>query len=141
MHRHGVMTSSLRSISSRKWRGWLGSMRCQTSCGRFGRARHPITRCTLLLGVYVMCWSVPDSLQLGFLLAQGSEFAFVVFSVPPLRALIGEATASVIVAAVALSLAATPSLAEAGRALLEGCGAGEASRKTSNCSRAISRRP
>ena len=65
----------------------------------------------------VFRWSVPGSLQLGFLLAQGSEFAFVVLSVPPLRGLIGEATASVIVAAVALSLAATPTLAEAGRAL------------------------
>jgi CPA2 family monovalent cation:H+ antiporter-2 len=65
----------------------------------------------------VFRWSVPGSTQLGFLLAQGSEFAFVVLSLPPVRGLIGEATASAIVAAVALSLAATPTLAEAGRAL------------------------
>ncbi|HYZ60909.1 MAG TPA: cation:proton antiporter [Acetobacteraceae bacterium] len=62
-------------------------------------------------------WSVPGSTQLGFLLAQGSEFAFVVLSVPATRAMIGDARASVLVAAVALSLAATPNLAEAGRAL------------------------
>jgi len=65
----------------------------------------------------VFRWSVPGSTQLGFLLAQGSEFAFVVLSLPPVRALVGNAQASVIVAAVALSLAATPTLAEAGRAL------------------------
>ena len=65
----------------------------------------------------VFRWSVPGSIQLGFLLAQGSEFAFVILSLPPVRVLVGEATSSVIVAAVALSLAATPTLAEAGRVL------------------------
>ena len=65
----------------------------------------------------VFRWSVPGSIQLGFLLAQGSEFAFVILSLPPVRGLVGEATSSVIVAAVALSLAATPTLAEAGRVL------------------------
>ena len=63
----------------------------------------------------VFRWSVPGSTQLGFLLAQGSEFAFVILSLAPVRALVGEAETSVLVAAVALSLAATPTLAEAGR--------------------------
>ena len=65
----------------------------------------------------VFRWSVPGSTQLGFLLSQGSEFAFVVLSLAPVRTLVGEAQASVLVAAVALSLAATPTLAEAGRSL------------------------
>src|SRR3954470_10002534 len=63
----------------------------------------------------VFRWSVPGSTQLGFLLAQGSEFAFVDLSLPTMRQLIGEAESSVLIAAVALSLAATPTLAEAGR--------------------------
>jgi CPA2 family monovalent cation:H+ antiporter-2 len=65
----------------------------------------------------VFRWSVPGSTQLGFLLSQGSEFAFVMLSLPVMRALLGESTASVLVAAVALSMAATPNLAEAGRSL------------------------
>jgi Sodium/hydrogen exchanger family/TrkA-N domain len=63
----------------------------------------------------VFKWSVPGSTQLGFLLAQGSEFAFLIFSLSPVRDLIGEAAASILVAVVALSMIATPSLAEAGR--------------------------
>jgi CPA2 family monovalent cation:H+ antiporter-2 len=59
-------------------------------------------------------WSVPGSAQLGFLLAQGSEFAFVIFSLPTVRSLMGRHS-SILISAVALTLAATPSLAEAGR--------------------------
>jgi CPA2 family monovalent cation:H+ antiporter-2 len=62
-------------------------------------------------------WSLPGSVQLGFLLAQGSEFTFVVLSLPAVRALIGEARVSIVVAAVALSLAVTPNLATVGRVL------------------------
>ena len=65
----------------------------------------------------VFRWSVPGSLQLAFLLAQGSEFAFVVLSLPAIRHLLGEARCSLLVAAVALSLALTPPLASAGRQL------------------------
>jgi K+:H+ antiporter len=65
----------------------------------------------------VFRWSVPGSTQLGFLLAQGSEFAFVILSLPAVRALVGETTCAVLIAAVALSLAVTPSLAELGRSL------------------------
>jgi CPA2 family monovalent cation:H+ antiporter-2 len=62
-------------------------------------------------------WSVPGSTQLGFLLAQGSEFAFVILSLPTVRELVGERAAAVLIGAVALTLAATPTLAEAGRSL------------------------
>lgn len=62
-------------------------------------------------------WSVPGSTQLGFLLAQGSEFAFVILSLPQVRALVGEARSAVIIAAVALTLAVAPNLASAGRIL------------------------
>lgn len=65
----------------------------------------------------VFRWSVPGSTQLGFLLAGGSEFAFVVLSLPTVRQLVGEAQISVAAAAVVLSLAVTPSLAQAGRSL------------------------
>ena len=64
----------------------------------------------------VFRWSVPGSLQLGFLLAQGSEFAFVVLSLPAVHELVGPARVSVAAAAVALSLAATPNIAATGRA-------------------------
>ena len=65
----------------------------------------------------VFRWSVPGSTQLGFLLSQGSEFAFVILSLPAVRVLVGESRSSVLVAAVALSMAATPNLAELGRSL------------------------
>jgi CPA2 family monovalent cation:H+ antiporter-2 len=62
-------------------------------------------------------WSVPGSTQLGFLLAQGSEFAFVILALPVVRQIVGESAASIIMAAVTLSIAVTPNVAEAGRAL------------------------
>ena len=43
----------------------------------------------------VFGWSIPGSVQLGFLLAQGSEFAFVILSLPPVRALVGEYASAV----------------------------------------------
>ena len=70
---------------------------------------------TNALASLVFRWSVPGSTQLGFFLAQGSEFAFVIFSLPAIRDLIGATESAILVAAVALSLAATPSLSEAGR--------------------------
>ena len=63
----------------------------------------------------VFRWSVPGSAQLGFLLAQGSEFAFVILSLPPVRALVGEERSAVLIAAVALTIAVTPNLADLGR--------------------------
>lgn len=65
----------------------------------------------------VFRWSTPGSAQLGFLLAQGSEFAFVILSLPATQRLVGQDTASVLIGAVALTLAATPTIAETGRVL------------------------
>jgi Kef-type K+ transport system membrane component KefB len=70
-----------------------------------------------LLASLVFRWSIPGSTQLGFLLAQGSEFAFVIFSLRSVREMVGEQATAVLVAAVALSLAATPGIAELGRTL------------------------
>ena len=61
-------------------------------------------------------WSVPGSVQLGVLMVGGSAFAFVVFAAPGARAAVGDATAAQLIAAVALTLAVTPSLAYVGRA-------------------------
>jgi Kef-type K+ transport system membrane component KefB/voltage-gated potassium channel Kch len=60
-------------------------------------------------------WSVPGSVQLGVLMAGGSEFAFVILAMPGVRAAVGDATVAQLIAAVALTLAVTPTLAYAGR--------------------------
>ena len=65
----------------------------------------------------VFKWSVPGSTQLALLIAQASEFALVIFSLPAVRELIGADRSALLIAAVALTLAATPTVAEAGRAL------------------------
>jgi CPA2 family monovalent cation:H+ antiporter-2 len=56
-------------------------------------------------------------MQLGFLIAQASEFAFVILSLPTVRTLLGTEATSVLIASVALTLAATPTVAETGRRL------------------------
>jgi CPA2 family monovalent cation:H+ antiporter-2 len=72
---------------------------------------------TTLIAVAALCfrWSVPGSVQLAFLLAQGSEFAFVILSLPVVRAGLGEGAATVAIAGVAASIALTPTLAQFGR--------------------------
>jgi CPA2 family monovalent cation:H+ antiporter-2 len=60
-------------------------------------------------------WSVPGSVQLGVLMAGGSEFAFVILAMPGVRATVGDATVAQLIAAVALTLALTPTLSYAGR--------------------------
>ncbi len=65
----------------------------------------------------VFRWSVPGSTQLALLLAQGSEFALVIFSLPAVREMVGADNSAVLIAAVALTLAATPTVAEIGRTL------------------------
>lgn len=60
-------------------------------------------------------WSVPGSVQLGFLMAGGSEFAFIVFAMPGVRATVGDAIVAQLIGAVALTLAVTPTLAYFGR--------------------------
>jgi len=65
----------------------------------------------------VFAWSTPGSVQLGFLLAQGSEFVFVIIAMPTVRAALGENTVGVVITGVAASLACTPSLAALGNTL------------------------
>ena len=65
----------------------------------------------------VFKWSIPGSTQLGFLLGQGSEFAFVILILPPVRDAVGTVNASILVPVVALSLALTPTVAQMGRTL------------------------
>ena len=59
------------------------------------------------------------SLQMGFLLSQGSEFAFVVFSLPGVQTALGGDLASVLISSVALSMALTPPLASFGHNLAD----------------------
>jgi CPA2 family monovalent cation:H+ antiporter-2 len=63
----------------------------------------------------VFRWSVPGSIQLGVLLAGGSEFAFVIFAIPGVRASAGPTLVTELIAAVALTLALTPTLGFLGR--------------------------
>jgi monovalent cation:H+ antiporter-2, CPA2 family len=62
-------------------------------------------------------WSVPGAVQLGFLLAQGSEFAFVIVALPAVRSALGESAVGVAVTGVAASLALTPTFAALGHGL------------------------
>lgn len=62
-------------------------------------------------------WSLPGSVQLGFLLAQGSEFVFVIIAMPMAREALGEEAVGVVIMGVAASLALTPSLAALGNSL------------------------
>ena len=73
---------------------------------------------TLLVAVAARTfgWSNAGAIQLGTLLAQGSEFAFVIVAMPAVRAGLGEQAVGIVVAAVAVSLALTPSVAALGNA-------------------------
>ncbi len=62
-------------------------------------------------------WTLPGATQLAFLLAQGSEFTLVVLSLAALMAGMPPLVETVIVAAVALTLAAAPSWAGLGMRL------------------------
>ncbi|MDJ0979579.1 MAG: cation:proton antiporter [Erythrobacter sp.] len=62
-------------------------------------------------------WSVPGSIQLGFLLGQGSEFALVLFALPALAGLVEPRLISILVTAIAISLAVTPLVSNVGRTL------------------------
>ncbi len=54
------------------------------------------------------------AIQLAFLLSQGSEFALVVFSIPGVKLALGPDTHSILISAIAISMALTPSLADWG---------------------------
>ncbi|MEM7779626.1 MAG: cation:proton antiporter [Pseudomonadota bacterium] len=62
-------------------------------------------------------WSVPGSIQLGFLLGQGSEFALVILALPALAGLVEPRLISILVSAIAISLAITPLISNLGRKL------------------------
>lgn len=62
-------------------------------------------------------WSTPGSMQLGFLLAQGSELAFVIIAMPMVRAALGESLIGVVIIGIATSLVLTPTLANLGNRL------------------------
>lgn len=62
-------------------------------------------------------WSVPGSIQLGFLLGQGSEFALVLLALPAVAGLAQPRLVSALVTAIAISLAVTPFISNIGRKL------------------------
>jgi Kef-type K+ transport system membrane component KefB len=62
-------------------------------------------------------WSVPGSIQLGFLLGQGSEFTLVLLALPAVAGLVEGRLVSALVTAIAISLAVTPLVSNAGRKL------------------------
>ena len=70
----------------------------------------------LMIGVAarVFGWSRPGSVQLGSLLAQGSEFVFAIIAMATVRQTLGEEAVGVMVAGVAASLALTPTAAALG---------------------------
>ncbi len=76
-------------------------------------------------------WSVPGSIQLGFLLGQGSEFALVLFAMPAVAGLVEPRLISVLVTAIAISLAVTPLISNLGRKLAGKLRAGPADQKLS----------
>lgn len=62
-------------------------------------------------------WSVPGSIQLGFLLGQGSEFTLVLLALPAVAGLAEPRLVSAMVTAIAISLAVTPFVSNLGRKL------------------------
>ncbi|MCK0129646.1 cation:proton antiporter [Erythrobacter sp. F6033] len=74
-------------------------------------------------------WSVPGSIQLGFLLGQGSEFALVLFAIPAVAGLVDSEALSILVSAIAISLAVTPLVSNIGRKLAGKLRAGPADKK------------
>ncbi len=62
-------------------------------------------------------WSVPGSIQLGFLLGQGSEFTLVLLALPAVAGLAEGRLVSAMVTAIAISLAVTSPVSNIGRKL------------------------
>ncbi|CAL1238956.1 cation:proton antiporter [Candidatus Methylocalor cossyra] len=71
----------------------------------------------IALTALVFRWSLAGSVQLGLLLAQGSELAFVIVGLPAVGTALGDPLRTLLSTAVALSLALTPLLATGGRIL------------------------
>ncbi len=62
-------------------------------------------------------WSMPGSVQLAALLAQGSEFVFVIIAMPMVREPLGDSAVGVVFTGIAASLVLTPTLAALGNSL------------------------
>jgi CPA2 family monovalent cation:H+ antiporter-2 len=75
-------------------------------------------KCALnVVAALVNRWSVPGSIQLGFLLGQGSEFTLVLLALPAVAGLVEPRLISTLVTAIAISLALTPPVSNIGRKL------------------------
>ena len=75
-------------------------------------------KCTLnVVAALINRWSVPGSIQLGFLLGQGSEFTLVLLALPAVAGLVEPRLVSMLVTAIAISLALTPAISNIGRKL------------------------
>lgn len=76
------------------------------------------------LVVYGLCrlWGSPhnDAIQIAFLLPQGGEFAFVLFTTATAAGLLSSSTASLLIAIVTLSMALTPLGAALAKRLMDG---------------------
>lgn len=60
-----------------------------------------------ILAALASRWSLPGAIQFGFLLSQGSEFAFVILGLPGIAESLAGDAASLLISAIALSLALT----------------------------------
>ena len=77
-----------------------------------------VLKCALnVIAALVNRWSVPGSIQLGFLLGQGSEFTLVLLALPAVTGLAEPRLVSTLVTAIAISLAVTPPVSNLGRKL------------------------
>ncbi|MEQ5788007.1 cation:proton antiporter [Erythrobacter sp. NFXS35] len=75
-------------------------------------------KCALnVIAALVNRWSVPGSIQLGFLLGQGSEFTLVLLALPAVAGLAEPRLVAMLVTAIAISLAVTPPVSNLGRKL------------------------
>lgn len=74
-------------------------------------------------------WSLAGGAQLGFALAQGSEFGLVILALPGIAAALGAELTGILVAASALSLALTPAWASLGLRIARRIADATASRK------------
>ncbi|WP_296718983.1 cation:proton antiporter [Erythrobacter sp.] len=75
-------------------------------------------KCALnVVAALVNRWSVPGSIQLGFLLGQGSEFTLVLLALPAVAGLAEPRLVATLVTAIAISLAVTPPVSNLGRKL------------------------
>ena len=62
-------------------------------------------------------WSMPGSVQLGFLLDQGNKFVFVIIAMQMVREALSQGTVGVVITGIAASLVLTPTLAALGNRL------------------------